>query len=46
MEGKERNNKSYRENADFANEAVMKLLKVGIVAVVPRASASILQLWF
>ena len=34
----EGNNKSYCEHAEFANEAVMKLLRVGVVNEVPRAS--------
>ena len=34
----EPNNKSYRENIDFANEAVMKLLGVGVVDEVSRSS--------
>ena len=32
------NNKSYRENIDFANEAVMKLLGVGVVDEVSTSS--------
>ena len=34
----EANNKSYRENVDFANEAVMKLLKFGVVEEVQKSS--------
>ena len=34
----EPNNKCYRDNVDFANEAVMKLLGIGVVAEVPRDS--------
>ena len=34
----ESNNKSYRENADFANEAVMKLLRFGVVEEVQKSS--------
>ena len=34
----ESNNKSYRENADFANEAVMKLLSFGVVEEVSKSS--------
>ena len=33
----EQNNKSYRDNSTFANEAVLKLLSVGIVAEVPKS---------
>ena len=29
----EPNNKRYRENVDFANDAVMKLLRVGVIRV-------------
>ena len=32
----EKNNKSYRDHADFANDAVMKLLGIGVVAEVSR----------
>ena len=34
----EPNNKSYRENVDFANDAVMKLLKAGVIEEVPKSS--------
>ena len=34
----EPNNKSYRENAEFANEAVMKLLSFGVVEEVSKSS--------
>ena len=34
----EPNNKSYRENADFANDAVMKLLRIGVIEEVARSS--------
>ena len=33
----EANNKSYRENVDFANDAVMKLLRVGVIEEVDRS---------
>ena len=33
----EPNNKSYRENVDFANDAVMKLLRVGVIDEVSRS---------
>ena len=32
------NNKSYRENVDFVNDAVMKLLRVGVIEEVARSS--------
>ena len=34
----EPNNKSYRENAEFANDAVMKLLSFGVVEEVSKSS--------
>ena len=34
----EPNNKSYRDNVDFVNYAVMKLLKVGVIEEVTRSS--------
>ena len=34
----ESNNKSYRENAEFANKAVMKLLSFGVVEEVSKSS--------
>ena len=34
----EANNKSYRENVDFANDAVMKLLRVGVIEEVSKSS--------
>ena len=34
----EPNNKSYRENVEFANDAVMKLLRVGVIEEVSKSS--------
>ena len=34
----EANNKSYRDNVDFDNDAVMKLLRVGVIKEVSKSS--------